>query len=288
MENLARPEVVLRRLTAADLPFAASLNAHIGWNQTQRDWQGYLEFEPQGCFLAEIAGRPVGTATTVRFEETVAWIGMVLVHPDYRRWGIGTTLLKRALSYLREAGIGSIKLDATPLGRKVYVPLGFQDEYGVTRYDGRAPEGLSSGGVQPIRPEDWPALAALDRSAFGVERRRVLRSLASRQPELCLTAWSGGEMTGYLMAREGREALQLGSCVARDFGVARDLVHALLARVAGRRIFLDVPDLNQEMTAELRRLGFGVQRGFTRMFLGANDHPGDPSQIFATAGAEKG
>src|ERR1041384_2093827 len=91
----------LRLFTKADLPFADSLRAVAGWNQTIRDWQRFLALQPEGCFLAEWNGSPAGTATTIAYGTEVAWIGMVLVHPDCRSRGIGTALLQHCIDFLR-------------------------------------------------------------------------------------------------------------------------------------------------------------------------------------------
>jgi len=64
---------------------------------------------------------------------------MVLVDPEQRRLGIGSRLLRHAIAWLQARGVAAVKLDATPLGRKVYVQLGFVDEYGLARYGGVAP-----------------------------------------------------------------------------------------------------------------------------------------------------
>ncbi|MCX6903902.1 MAG: GNAT family N-acetyltransferase [Verrucomicrobia bacterium] len=124
----------MRLLTSADLAFADSVRALAGWNQTPADWQRFLAHEPEGCFLAEWDGVPAGTATTTTYGLDLAWIGMVLVHPDYRRRGLGKALLERCLGSLRERGIRCVKLDATPLGKTVYDNLGFKDEWGLTRW----------------------------------------------------------------------------------------------------------------------------------------------------------
>ena len=119
----------LRLLKRADLAFADSVRALAGWNQTMEDWERFLSAEPDGCFLAEWNGASAGTATTTVYERELAWIGMVLVHPEFRRRGIGRALLERCIEYLRSRGVRCIKLDATPLGEKVYAGLGFKDEW---------------------------------------------------------------------------------------------------------------------------------------------------------------
>ncbi|MDF2959371.1 MAG: putative acetyltransferase, partial [Paenibacillus sp.] len=143
-------EPAIRQLTEDDIPFAMELKNIAGWNQVEADWQGYLELEPEGCFLAEVNGRKAGTATAIRYGTKAGWIGMVLVHPDLRRYGIGKALLNRTIDYLKGLGVECIKLDATPMGKTVYVPLGFTDEYELERYQGVA--GLTGIAVRGTAP----------------------------------------------------------------------------------------------------------------------------------------
>lgn len=283
--------VALRRLREADLGFAAELNALVGWNQTAADWRGYLQFEPEGCFVAEVGGRPAGTATTVAYGRRCGWIGMVLVHPDFRRHGLGTRLLRHSIEYLQGRGVGSIKLDATPMGRKVYVPLGFGDEYEISRYEGVAiaPGGEAGGGpVEPFAAVPLAEVAAWDGDIFGAGREEVLRSMAARKPEWCFVVRDRRGVRGYAIARQGRQAVQLGPWLAEDPATAELLLLAVWRRIAGQRVFVDVPHPNDAGRRLVEQLGCTVQRGFTRMFLGHNDHPGRPSAVFGTSGAEKG
>lgn len=279
----------VRPMTAADIPFANEVRSLARWNQTPRDWQGYLAFEPAGCFVAEHDGRPAGTAIAINYGGRVAWIGMVLVHPDFRRLGIGTALLRAALHYLQERRITAIKLDATPMGRPVYVPLGFQDEYEVTRFEGLAPASATvAPDVVPFSSVPFDQIAALDARAFGTPRPAVLADLARRQPDLCFAVRDAHEPCGFLIAREGSSALQLGPCIATNPATADRLLQAFFQRASGRRIYIDVPNVNPAGLALLQRHGFTVQRSFMRMFLGTNPHPGEPTLVFGTSGAEKG
>src|SRR5687767_195790 len=101
-------------LTKANLKAADQLRQLAGWNQMPEDWARLLALEPDGCFVATEDTKVIGTVTTTTFEQQLAWIGMMLVHPDYRRRGIGTALMQRAFDHLREGGITCIRLDATP------------------------------------------------------------------------------------------------------------------------------------------------------------------------------
>lgn len=73
---------------------------------------GQPYFDPRGLLVAEIDGRPVGFVHAgfgVNADETglardQGVICAVMVHPDFRRRGIGKQLVAAAESYLREAG----------------------------------------------------------------------------------------------------------------------------------------------------------------------------------------
>lgn len=281
----------LRTMKERDVAFANSLRELAGWNQTVRDWRGYLTYDPEGCFVAELDGKPAGTATTIRYGDRFGWIGMVLVHPDYRRHGIGTQLLNRAIGRLKECGVRSIKLDATPMGKKVYVPLGFVDEYELSRYEAIAPEAdaaAMAGDVVPFSKADFQVAIDLDTEAFGAERAAVLRSLADRNPELCFALVEPSGLAGFLIAREGANAVQIGPWVARDAAGAEKLLRAFFARAKGRRVFVDVVSPNAAATAMIRGCGFTVQRTLTRMYRGENAHPGKPRMVFGISSPEKG
>jgi creatinine amidohydrolase len=283
-------EVALRILRARDIPFAHTLRQIAGWNQTEHDWRGYLSYDPEGCFVAEVRGEPAGTATTIHYDKRFGWIGMVLVHPDFRRLGLGTQLLKRAIQRLQQCAVRCIKLDATPMGRKVYVPLGFVDEYELSRYEGTPAQIAQQAGpdVVAFSTVNFAAAVELDAAAFGAGRAAVIQSLSSRNPDLCFAVADSTGVAGFVIAREGASAVQIGPWIARDAAVAERLLQAVFQRVSGRRVFVDVVAPNEPANALMRKHGFTVQRTLTRMFLGENAHPGNPRLVFGISSPEKG
>ena len=167
--QLGESPLQLRLLTNDDLAFADSLRAQAEWNQTCEDWRRFLGLEPTGCFLAAWDSVPAGTATTIVYHPDLAWIGMLLVHTDYRGRGIGRALLQHSIHYLHHRGVRCIKLDATPLGKAVYLDCGFEVEWSLTRWVRTAaslPALDLSPTVRPWRDSDTTQLASLDRPAF--------------------------------------------------------------------------------------------------------------------------
>ena len=281
----------LRCLTQNDLPFADSLRALEGWNQTIHDWERFLEMEPAGCFLAEWQGVPAGTATTIVYGAELAWIGMVLVHPQFRRNGIGRALLRRCIEYLQSRGVRCIKLDATPAGKVVYEGLGFREEWTLTRWERGRDAGQAAPSAEGIR--DWheadlPAVDQLDAGAFGISRRKLIQALAAKCHRALVAESETGTIVGHGCLREGSRALYLGPVVAETADRALRLIGALLQHHGSRTIFWDIPDRHRALASWAEENGFAVKRSLTRMFLGENCASDSPEKVFAIAGPEIG
>ena len=258
----------IRPMTEADLAAADELRRLAGWNQTLEDWRLLLGLEPKGCFLAIEDNGVVGTVTTTAYGPELAWIGMMLVHPERRRQGIGTRLMRTALDYLQGCGIACIRLDATPAGRPVYEKLGFVCEWNLTRHQGAAVAGRLLN-TRELVEADWPAVEKLDAAAFGVARGHILRALAQRSRATMVTP-AEGPIIGFGMLRRGSHCDYLGPAAGDG-----SLICALLENATGP-VFWDVPDDNHQARALAEHLGFEQVRPLTRMRCGPDTVKSDP------------
>jgi predicted N-acetyltransferase YhbS len=285
MDQLA---VTVRTMHPQDIPAGMRLKAMAGWNQTEADWQLFLATNPAGCFVAEVQGQVVGSVTTTDYGGEVAWIGMVLVDPDFRRQGIATRLTRRAMESISAAA--TIKLDATPTGRQVYEPLGFQVEYMLHRLTmGQMPSlKPSSTSISALSAGDWMAIKQLDRFAFGADRSRLLSVWAEASPQTAWQICDGSSLHGYYLGRPGANFYQLGPLIAATTTEAMALAMSALSYLAGQPVVIDVPTAQDEFLNQLYSLGFSQQRSFARMYHGQNQHAGRSELIFAAAGPEFG
>jgi predicted N-acetyltransferase YhbS len=282
----------IRPLGSSDVPFGMRLVETVGWNQIPADWERLLRVAPEGCFLAEWDGQPAGTATAVNYGTDCSWIGMVLVDPAHRRRGVGGALLAHCISHLRSLGVRTIKLDATDEGRPVYRKHGFEEEYGTVRYAGRLkPVAMRTSCIRIERPsQDCHArvLETLDTVAFGVNRKHLLDVLSEQQPDLMIVATDDGIVVGYGLARPGRLHGYIGPVVAERMSVAKLLVTQLAEQLEQHTVLVDTTALNASWCQWLEASGLSVQRRLTRMYLGANDCPGDTGRMYALSGFETG
>ena len=306
----ALPEgLIAAPLAAADASAAVSLSAEAGWNQTAADWRLMIALG-EATGVRDAGGGLAASALVLPFEGPFAWISMVLVTAVYRRRGIATALMAHCMARLDVLGLVPV-LDATDAGRRVYAPLGFEPVHGLHRLRAERVTKVAPHPDVPVRSIgecDWAAVAELDRRAFGAGRMALLRHLGARQPMRAMVATGPAEavagaggaaagpsaietgpdgIAGFVLAREGREALQIGPVVAKDVGTAVALTAAALAG-AGGPVCIDAIEGHGAYAAWLADAGFVTQRGFTRMILGRRAPFGDPGLVCAAAGPELG
>ena len=273
-------EMVL--MTESHFAAADELRRLAGWNQRPEGWARLLALEPEGCFATIENGELIGTVTAVTYGRELAWIGMMLVHPNHRRQGVGTQLMKAALAFLKSRGIACIRLDATPAGRRVYEKLGFVAEWGLTRHEVTSLSERSSPNTRELMESDWPVAEKLDAEAFGVSRSRILRRLA--QDCRATLVWPAqGHILGYGMLRLGTQSDYIGPMVCAEAEGAQSLISGLLRVASPRSVFWDVPDDNPLANNLAKRFGFTPVRPLTRMRLGPASVSSEPAVQLAIA-----
>jgi len=269
-------DFTIREMTTDDVNLGLRLGEMSGWNQVRVDWERFVNYEPQGCFVGMMNGTPVSTITTTAYGNELAWIGMMLVHPDYRRQGIASALMKHAIAWLDDRQIQCIKLDATPAGAPVYEKLGFQNEWNFHRYV-RESEASETFVKATSGAFDSPPI---DEAAFGVNRCDWLKRLAADSHVV-------KNSDGFGMLRSGRLATYLGPVIAEKSSTAEALISQLLAKTNGPLIW-DVPGPNAAAVQLAEQFGFQQLRPLTRMWRGKKLVTGNVEQQFALASPATG
>ncbi len=277
---------IISRLTDTDLHMCCLLSAEAGWNQTADDWRLLIRAGAAQC-IRDVTGSPIATTVALPYPPALLWIGMVLVAPAFRGRGFARALMADALRYAETAGL-TPALDATPVGRPLYVNLGFESLCEISRW--RREAGLPPGAGEPIGPsgESRPCAsvrAALrrDAAAVGYERAALFEDLQRRDGTLM---WCGpGDALA--VVRRGRAAWQLGPVVAGaealEVAVRRAVEHS-----RGEALVVDCFAENAAAIAVFEQAGFSRVRGFTRMALGRTATPVRSPRITAIAGPEYG
>ncbi len=187
-------------------------------------------------------------------------------------------------------------LDATDAGRKVYLSIGFNDLYPISRLERKetTPDKTEHTDLPPsitlrqINETDLANLSIWDKQFFGADRSSLLSNLFHRNPHLAFLAEDNSKaLLGFTMGRKGRNATQIGPVVSPDPQIATHLIQKLLIQ-CNESIFIDVPVHHGETHKWLTEIGFSCQRNFIRMGKGITTPFDQPNTIFAIAGPELG
>ncbi len=280
----------VRVLTIDNINEAWQLSKGEGWNQTLKDWRFIIEHSGSICLALYAEERIIGTAVALNYNSEVAWIGMVLIHPECRGRGYSKKLLYQIFDRLGDRVV--IKLDATPAGVPVYKKLGFKDEYRIDRLLA-TPVSLPSIRESGILAKNatWShreAMAQFDADTFGTSRTGLMEYLLREYPQKGWIMKENSSMDGFALGREGTQFHQIGPLMANHPDVAEAILAQSLQNLEGNPVVADVPEDKPELVRLLGRYGFRIQRSYRRMFLHENYLKGNLRNYYLMAGAEFG
>ena len=124
---------VIRTMRRDDVESALDWAAKEGWNPGIHDADCFYFTDPQGFFIGEIVGEPIGCIAAVAYNDSFGFIGLYIVKPEFRGKGYGTALWKSGMNHLGNRIIG---LDGVIDQQENYKKSGFRLAYRNIRYEG--------------------------------------------------------------------------------------------------------------------------------------------------------
>jgi len=245
--------VVLRPMTAADLPHAHALSAELRWPHRPADWEQM--FSHAEGVAAERDGELIATGLRWLWGKTHATIGLVIVSPACQGRRIGHRLMSALLDGLDDR---TVLLHATAEGRGLYERLGFVRTGEMRQHQGVAqPAPLIA--LQPgwrLRPaglNELPALQSLDAAARGMPRDALVAELL-QTADACVVLDHDNEPKGFAMLRRFGRGHSIGPVVAPDAEGAKALIAHLAGLNAGNFTRIDI-DIDSGLAEWLESIG---------------------------------
>ena len=288
--------VKIRRLKTQDVDFVLESTQREQWGHTKRDIERCFEYEPNGCFIAEQAKQKLGHVFTVNYGE-LGWIGLLIVNPEHRGKGIGTTLMEKAIDYLQRKGTKTIGLDAEQKAVPLYERFDFKKAYDSLRFRKQQPrktkgEQSTARNIFPLRKSDLKAVARFDSKFFGANRARVLQGIYDDFEDKCWVAKRNRRILGYIMSCQDGDICRIGPWVCRPkrLETARELFEACISAANENIVEVRVGVLAANMDAVelVESLGFVQIPNSVRMFRGKQAQVGDVMGVYGIAAPEIG
>ncbi|MBB5937022.1 GNAT family N-acetyltransferase [Streptomyces zagrosensis] len=238
-----------------------------GWNPGRRDVACFHPTDPAGFFVGRLDGRLVSAVSLVGYSDQYAFLGYYLVHPEFRRQGLGVATWQAAMPH---AGSRLIGLDAVPAQQATYERSGFTSAYETIRYAGvpERPHSVATGAVAVTR-EHIGAIADYDRHCFPAERRAFVDRWLTAEGHRSYAWVQDGQIAGYGVIRPARDGQRLGPLFADSQQGAEALLDALLSHLGpGENVYLDMPEPNAQAGALAAARGLKPDSVTTRMYTG--------------------
>ncbi len=254
--------LTVRRIAESELDFALDWAASEGWNPGLHDAQCFYAADPQGFFLAELGGEPIGSISAAAYDAHYGFIGLYIVRPQYRGRGFGLRLWDAAMRHLQGRNIG---LDGVIALQEKYAKSGFKFAFRNIRHrcegGGAEPSGLTD-----LSSASFDEIARYDATVFPASRLNFLQRWIAQPQATALGFFEGRRLNGYGVLRACRSGFKIGPLFADDPQIADALFLGLAARAPGQPVILDTPETNAAAIALAKRHGMAPVFETARMY----------------------
>lgn len=270
--------VALLPFARTHLEGALELSQEMSWPYRFEDWDVALQLGHG--FVLERAGTVIGTAAWWPYGDTHASAGMIIVAKAAQGRGYGARLMDALLASARPR---SIALNSTAEGIMLYRRRGFVPTGIIHQHQGiplESHESPRSGLLRPMAASEFGAIARLDRTVTGLERRQLLNRLFDSGDGYVLLR--DGILCGYAISRLFGRGHVIGPVVAESPTDARALIEFTIARLGPVFVRIDTPASSQ-LGEWLESIGLRQVSDATTMVLGTPAPWTGPARMFGLA-----
>lgn len=267
---------VIRRIEAAEVETLIDWARAEGWSPGAKDGACFLSADPEGFIGAYLDDRLVGGVAAVRYGARFGFIGLLIVHPDFRAEQIGLHLAQAAIEHLGNRTMGEDGvLNQERNYRRIF---GFETAHRQQRHLGKAGS-LPSGPVGSLDPptelvdaKKLPAgvLNAFDGLYFPGPRAAFLRNwihALGHKAIGCLQGHPVKTLSGYGVIRPTPLGHKIGPLFAKNQAIATAILAKLIEGLAPTDpVIWDIPQPNALATRIARDAGMEVAFETVRMY----------------------
>ena len=271
-------------LTAQDIQGLIELSASVGWDYDAHEIKTIIS-AGQIVGHKNKEGKIVSCAAITPYETNVASIGMVIVHEQYRGFGLGRIVTQACIDHVSEET--AIILVATKEGEPLYEKMGFRTVEHVHKYlaDNFVETTRDTDSIvimEEFQEKDFEQLIKLDAGAFGDRRELFLRERIQQSQRCVVVKNEHNQLIGYGLTIQGPIYLLLGPIVAQNKEIAHYIIEEL-AKGHNGKLRIDCPSIQKELWPFLQQSGFTLAATPPVMIRNAKKMPTRNQTLFALA-----
>lgn len=241
-----------------------------GWNPGSHDADAFFATDPDGFFGCLKAGELIAGGSIVAYDKAFGFMGFFIVHPAHRSQGIGRQLwFERRNRLLARLNPGAaIGMDGVVAMQPFYAKGGFKIAHNDYRYETQGKALSIPPNISEISANDFDAIVAYDTPCFGLARPQFLKPWLVLPESSQFKYEEEGLIKGYSVVRKVQRGYKIGPLFADSTSIAESLYQACLNVAVGEPIVIDVPAVNSEALAMVKRYGATYVFECARMYYG--------------------
>lgn len=260
----------VRLMRPGELELVLEWARQEGWNPGLDDAAAFHAADPGGFFVGVVGEVPVGCISVVKYGESFAFVGLYMVHPDYRGRGFGKQLWDIGMASAEGRTIG---LDGVMAQQDNYRRSGFEFAYRTIRYAGLAaiPTSPDASGKPPsaFSPDLLDPLSRYDEAVFRTPRGAFLSAWCDgARTRTALVSHNYGRIDGYGVIRRCFDGHKIGPLFADNAETAAAIFPALMAASKATDVSIDVPLSNLPAVRLVESFGLTAVFETVRMYRG--------------------
>jgi len=259
-------QFAVRPMRPGELELVLEWARQEGWNPGLDDSLAFHGADPSGFFVGALGEVPVGSISMVKYGDEFAFLGLYIVHPDFRGKGYGRAIWNAGMASAEGRVIG---LDGVEAQQQNYRKAGFEPAYKTIRFGGIAKPPAPSALLVQAVTDKTDGIARYDATIFPAPRPEFVSAWCTgRRDRKSAVVRKSGKIRGYGTIRRCYEGYKIGPLFAADAETAAALMAQLIPEAKGAQVFIDVPEDNKDGLALAESVGLVPVFETMRMYRG--------------------
>lgn len=241
-----------------------------GWNPGIYDYKVFWNTDRDGFYGFYLDDKLIAGGAVVSYNGAFGFMGLFIVHSNYRGHGIGNKLwyLRRDFLLSRLNSNAVIGMDGVVDMQPFYAKGGFKIAFKDERYERYGQPFEVNTYISNIQPEEIVEVEAYDKVCFGFTRTNFLKHWIALPNGKSFKYAKNGEIIGYAVIRAVDLGYKIGPLFANNNEVAEELYKACLNYAAGEKVCIDIPMVNKEAVDLVKKYKAEYVFECARMYYG--------------------
>ncbi len=263
-------DLKFQRLDFEGLKILVSWAGEEGWNPGIYDADVFWQTDPEGFYGYYHDGNLIAGGSVVSYDRLFGFMGFFIVKPEYRSLGIGRKLwYQRRDTLLSRLNKGaSIGMDGVIAMQPFYKKGGFEIAFRDERHEKAGEKFEVDTAISPIEEKDINAVLAYDKQCFGFPRPQFLVPWLKQKNVTTFKYFDDNKLKGFAVIRKANKGYKVCPLFADTAQVAEALYKACLNSVPGEPLYLDIPVINLEAAALIKKYKTTYVFECARMYYG--------------------